>query len=483
MALESCKRYGEVAPGAGYALHMPGHVYATVGMWNEAAISMDSATLAEKRYMRERMIFPFNAWNHGHNRNYLNYILEQLGMADAAVYGARQMMDAPLDPKFNADAGYSMHSQGMASMVRTLVKFEQWKELLSPETIKWRDTFLDKMTRHYAEARAHLGLGDAAKAEKAMAKLDGLEKELEKNKQFQKVYKLQRLDLRARLALSRGDTLRGMGWLSEVAVEQFELQKSDNDPPFYPELLYNALGRAYLESKSPQLAAQAFTKSLEVTRNDWFALAGLVQAHHGAGDAKAAAEAMARLRYLTVDADQGLAWMEPAMATGVKAEAKNSSPALQRNYKAMNLDCYGPAAWEPHSAPRLLAMDPEGKSATLDEYKGKNVLLVFYLGRECLHRLKQLRDINGKKEEWYRPYTVVLAVSSNPPANNLTALKIINAPAARILSDTAFQNARRFRAYDALRKWSDTPRSSSIGRAACTGPNKAASRLATWTSW
>jgi len=84
-ALVSARRYGDIAPAIGHALHMPGHIFSIVGMWNEAAISMDAATRAEKQYMKDRMTFPFNNWNYGHNRNYLSYIQEQLGMAQAAM--------------------------------------------------------------------------------------------------------------------------------------------------------------------------------------------------------------------------------------------------------------------------------------------------------------------------------------------------------------------------------------------------------------
>ena len=448
-ALESCRRYGEIAPGAGHALHMPGHVYATVGMWNEAAISMDSATRAEKLYMRERMIFPFNAWNYGHNRHYLNYILEQMARPEAAIFGARQMMDAPLDPQGNGEKSFSTHSQGVASMLRTLVKFERWKELLRPETIPWRDIFGDKMNRQYAEARAHFGLGDTGKAERAMAKHAELEKELDKNKEHERSFKIQKTELKARLALARADQLRGLALLGEAAAEQFEMQKTDNDPPRYPQPLYHALGQAYLEAKSPVLAAQAFEKALELTRNDWFALAGLVQARQAAGEARKAEEAMARLLYLTADADPGVAWLERARSAGVQAQARDNSPGPpQRNFKAMNLDRFGPSVWEPYPAPKLQAVDPEGKPVTLEEYRGKNVMLVFYLGKECLHCLKQLRDIDGKKDEWSRLNTVVLAVSGNKPEDNRAALKTIAAPVARILSDSSFESAHRFRAYD-----------------------------------
>src|ERR1700684_4008938 len=125
-ALVSAKRYGEIVTSIGHALHMPGHIYSIVGMWNEAAISMDEATRCEKKYMQDRMTFPFNNWNYAHNRNYLSYIQEQLGMADAAVFGARQLIDAPLDPQGNDTAPNSSHSYGMAALGRALVKFERW---------------------------------------------------------------------------------------------------------------------------------------------------------------------------------------------------------------------------------------------------------------------------------------------------------------------------------------------------------------------
>ena len=41
---------------------MPGHIFSIVGMWNEAAISMDAATRCEKKYMQDRLTFPFNNW-------------------------------------------------------------------------------------------------------------------------------------------------------------------------------------------------------------------------------------------------------------------------------------------------------------------------------------------------------------------------------------------------------------------------------------
>ncbi|MFN7932877.1 MAG: redoxin domain-containing protein [Bryobacteraceae bacterium] len=447
-ALESCRRYGQIAPGIGHALHMPGHVFATAGMWHEAAISMDSATRAEKRYMLERLTFPFNNWNYGHNRAYLSYIQEQLGMGEAAIFGARQLMDAPLDPDHNSDAPFSSHSQGIAAMLRASIKFERWEDLLRAKTIPWRDTFSDKIHKAYAETRAHFALARMDKAQKSLEAHDALKSDLEKNKGVKDLYELQSKELHARIALARGESLSGLAMLADAAAKQFEMQKGDNDPPRYPEVLYVALGNAYLEAKSPHLARQAFAKALELTRNDIFALAGLVQAHHALGEVKEAESAMARLRFTASGADPNVPALNRAFATGVKAEPKDNSPAAQRSYRGTALSDFGPAVWEPFPAPELDAVDPEGKRVTLSEYRGKNVLLVFYLGRECLHCMKQLKDIQSKKDDWERLETVVLAVSGNKPEDNARNLKSIQLPAVRLLSDRDFANARRYRSYD-----------------------------------
>jgi peroxiredoxin len=445
-ALESCRRYGEIAPGIGHAQHMPGHVYATVGMWHEAAISMDAATRVEIRRMHERMVFPYNYWNYGHNRAYLSYIQEQLGMAEAALFGARQLVEVPLDPKDNLDAPYSPHSQGINSMLRALIKFERWQELLSAKSIPWRELFRDKILKAYAETRAHIGLGDLEKAEKALAAHAALKKDLEKNKNFERLYNLTEKELKGRFAIARGDTLKGLGLLTEAAETQFEMQRGDNDPPAYPEVLYNALGRAYLGAKSPGLAVQAFEKALKLTRNDIFALAGLVEAHHALSDSKKAEEAMSQLLFTASDADKGLKLIERAQATGVRAQPRDRSPGPQRNYATAALAKYGSIAWEPFAAPRLEARDAEGKAVTLDEYRGKNVILVFYLGKECVHCMKQLQDLSGKRSDWARLDAVVLGVSPNDPTQNAVAQKGV--AGVRLLSDGKFENSRRFQAYD-----------------------------------
>jgi peroxiredoxin len=157
---------------------------------------------------------------------------------------------------------------------------------------------------------------------------------------------------------------------------------------------------------------------------------------------------MARLLYVTADADKGLAILQRAAATGVTAAPRDSSPGPQRNYLRTSLEKFGPEKWEPYAAPALDVKDSAGKRVTLAEYKGKNVILVFYLGAECPHCMRQLHSIGEKKDEWERLDATVLAVSSTAPDKNAAGLKAFGDLPVRLLSDDRFANAHRFHSYD-----------------------------------
>jgi peroxiredoxin len=450
-ALESSAAYGRIANGIGHALHMPGHIYSNAGMWQEAAISMDSATRGEKKYMRDQMTFPWNTWNYAHNANYLSYIQCQLGMAERAVAGAKQLLAASMNPSGRKDRrGDSyIHGQGKIALLRALIQFERWKELSDEAQFEWSGEIGDRMNRQYASALANLGLGETGKAEAAFEELAKLKDEAEKSPQ-KLTYQTQMLELRGRLALRRGEAIEGLAALSEAAKLEAKLRLSQNDPPFYPVMVYNILGGAYLQQKSPGLAVKAFQAALKGVPNDGFALAGLVEAHAALGQQDEARTAMRRLASVWGDGDPGLRWLEKArgLVPDAGGPAMDLTPRPQRNYKAMSLDAFGPNVWEPYSAPTLKALDSKGRTVTLEEYKGKNVLMVFYLGEECLHCLEQLDKIAKRRPEFAAADTEVLALSSAPPEKNAASLKMKELP-VRILSDSKdHANARRFKSYD-----------------------------------
>ena len=448
-ALASCRAYTAEVPGIGHAQHMPGHIYSIVGMWDEAALSMDAATRVEKRYMQESLTFAFDNWNYGHNRAYLAYIQEQLGMPAAALAGARELLDTPLDPQRNADSPYSTHSQGMRALVRVMLKYQYWDQLLKTGTVPWREIAEDRANKAYAETRAWLGQGDLLNARKNFEAHAKLAKDLAAGDPAVKaVYEIQALELKGRLALLRGDTLIGLGLLAAAAEKELVQQREYADPPIYPEALYTALGEAYLAAQSPLLAAQAFEKTLTLTKNDLFALSGLVRAYAATGEKAKATDAMARLLFVTRNADPDIRPVTLARATGITAPPRENTPVAQREYARVPLDSFGPGKWEPYAAPALTVVDADGKPVTLADYAGKNVILVFYLNEECPHCMEQLQALSAKKAEWEKLDTVVLAVSSAKADPEAAGIKPLKGGTVHLLTDTDHANARRFRSYD-----------------------------------
>ena len=83
----------------------------------------------------------------------------------------------------------------------------------------------------------------------------------------------------------------------------------------------------------------------------------------------------------------------------------------------------------------------------MDQFRGTNVILVFYLNDECVHCVEQLKAINGRAEDWGNENTVVLGVSSVSPEKNKESSKLGKLP-MRLLSDHDHENARRFASYD-----------------------------------
>jgi peroxiredoxin len=446
-ALDSCRRYGALAPRIGHALHMPGHVYAGLGMFHEAAISLDSATRAEIRYMGERLVFPYNTWNYAHNRNYLSYVQEQLGLVSEALRGARELLAVPLDPQLNDAERYSPHWQGLEALTRALIRFERWDDILADEGVPWDASLRGRSRRAYAEALAHLGKGDREAAGRSRAAHAALRTDIEKPEHawLKPEYDVQAAELDGDLALARGETFKGLARLSDAAEGELRLRDEYDDPPGHPHVGYVKLGRAYLAVKSPALARAAFEKALAAVPGEPFALAGLVEALVALDDRQQAASVWGRLQFVWSDAEPGVTLLGKVRALGLSAPPTDASPGPQRNYRRTSLDTFGPAIWTANPAPAFEAVDAEGRRVTLAGLRGRNVLLVFYLGGSCVHCMKQLRDLAEKKDELEQLDTTMLAVSGDTPAVNRSAQRGF---AFRLLSDSTFAMAKRFKAYD-----------------------------------
>jgi peroxiredoxin len=82
-----------------------------------------------------------------------------------------------------------------------------------------------------------------------------------------------------------------------------------------------------------------------------------------------------------------------------------------------NLDDLGPFRWHPSRAPDFTLQNHEGSEVKLSDYRGKKVVLIFYLGYGCLHCAEQLQKFGPKAEEFKKAGYELLAVSSDLSAD------------------------------------------------------------------
>jgi len=445
-ALDSCERFGRIAGGSGHANHMPGHVYSDLGMWHEAAIWLEQATRRERAYFVSQCVHPFDSWNYAHNQNYLAWVQEQLGLAERAEASARELLRAPWDPKKND----GKHHEGVTALTRALVRFERWADIIAnKELIAKPGTVHSKVWSAYALALAHLGQSNIEDARVEIKNLHDLQKEVDKpeNSWLKPYLDCMLLETRALFAFMEGKDLDGFALLADAARKEHALRRTDKDPPMYPRGLYVLLGEKHLEHGSPQLARECFLLTLEVSRNDGFALAGLTRAEAALGHNAAAGDAMSRLLHVWSGASPALRWMADATALELGAAPRDDSPRTQRRYESQDFAAFGPDSWEPFPMPTLDPLDSSSAPLSSDALKGRNLVIIFYLGEECPHCMEQLRKVKARHSDFQAADTDVLAISGDGVEQIAESLQKGDLP-FRLLSDPEHRNARRFRSYD-----------------------------------
>ncbi len=458
-AVDSCELYGKAAPGIGHSLHMPGHVYSKIGMWHEAAIAMDSATRVELSYMNDRLALPFETWNYAHNRDYLCYIQEQLGRGQASIQGALDIINSPTDPLIPAQFAY----ENQFPLIRASIKFEKWNQILDSSLLPATKSDDLKTMQEVARLHALVGL---RRYPEARQKLTQIKKELEESlaraiKESPKDADMIRANFEmfrpssisaaeGRLLIGEGKFDEGVALLTKAAADEAKRRSQfqyANDPPQEPFPLHRILGDVYFEAGNQIRAIRAYETALKNEPNDGWALAGLAKAYVAFGQSEKARPYVARLNAVWSGADKDIPALREVQALNLNEPAKPDTMRPERVYDPVALDKIGPSNWKPFAAPELDCLDSDGKRVRLSDYRGKNVILVFYLSDQCIHCMEQLTAVNKDIADFDRMDTVVLAVCSASPAKQKESATATGFR-VRWLSDPDHSNARRFASYD-----------------------------------
>jgi peroxiredoxin len=73
----------------------------------------------------------------------------------------------------------------------------------------------------------------------------------------------------------------------------------------------------------------------------------------------------------------------------------------------------GPLKWSPYAAPNWILSDASGASVDLRSFRGKPVIVIFYLGRGCAYYIEQLNAFATMAEDYTRAGISLIAISTD----------------------------------------------------------------------
>ena len=215
------------------------------------------------------------------------------------------------------------------------------------------------------------------------------------------------------------------------------------------------LSQAHLAAGNKDKALQLAREAADSAKDQCFPLGNQVDVLFRAGKTAEAQEAFDRLRKLSGKIDL-TAPVYARLAAAAKQFGHAADWRLARPLPAdvlprPDLDALGPFRWQPSPAPAWSLPSADGKQLALADYKGKPVLVVFYLGYGCLHCVEQLNAFAPLAKEFERAGVSIVAVSTDTPdglGKSLATAKADGGYPFPLVSDEKLTAFKAYRAYD-----------------------------------
>jgi tetratricopeptide (TPR) repeat protein len=271
LALEAARRYADIAPSSVHAVHMPSHIFARLGLWQEdIQANLKSVALAHKSgamYM------------HGHELHALHFLLYaylQTGQDEAAKQVVEQSKQILAESTSGDDTGMLEYYGFAAAHFPALYHLEMrhWTDAASLQPAANAPPHLQMIT-YWARTIAAAHLGDVDATRRNAQKFDELEEATRKSKY---AYVLDgpnssHGEVHAWLAFAEKKNDEALHQMRQVADTQDKVGKAEVDVPAR-EMLADML----LELNQPEQALSEYEKSMKIDPNRFNGLAGAARA-------------------------------------------------------------------------------------------------------------------------------------------------------------------------------------------------------------
>ncbi len=478
IALDSAAKLGHTAPGIAHMWHMPGHIYSKLKRWDDSAFAQEASARTDHKYMITRRVLPDQIHNYAHNNEWLARNWMNLGRAHDALGMAKTLIANPRHPKLNTpDRGSHSAKYGRQRIYEVLQRFELWEEALALAETPYLEPTAKKeeqLKRLRLLGTAHFGKGsvngvrsidqeiagmlDAASKVQEKAQ-DEARKKAEKEKKNEKdtekavkdagkkpgdwvnTVKKARNAMSCYLALLEDNIEEAKKHIGSVQGEKYALAR-----------LHLRLGD---EEKALTLSQEAVDRATKMV----LPLLARIEILHALDKMEETKKAFEKLAPIS-------AYLDPAAPPVQRVEEIAKTLELGDWHAARvvredvgdrpDLDSLGPVSWSPPSGHNFALPDQEEKTVAFSDYRGRPLVLVFYLGYGCLHCAEQLNAFAEKKELFESAGFEVLAISTDTVADLKKSQEKYSAEGDAfpfpLVADPSLHIFREWNAYDDFEK-------------------------------
>jgi tetratricopeptide (TPR) repeat protein len=274
-ALAYAPKLGSLMPAAGHLVHMPAHIYARTGDYQNAALSNQQAAVADEAYIKAgglKGIYPLMYYSH--NLHFLAIADSMQGRFTDAMRATKQL-EANVSPHLK---DMPMLEGFMTVKPLMLVRFNRWDDI---EKLPQPEASLKGVTAvwHFARGVAFANKGDLVRATAERAAMLKSVKEIPADASFglnpaHTVMSVADEVLRAHLASAKHDDKAALALLRQA--EESEDSLAYDEPPAWFLPVREMLGGALMKSGNYADAEQVFRADLQRNKRNGRSLFGLM---------------------------------------------------------------------------------------------------------------------------------------------------------------------------------------------------------------
>jgi tetratricopeptide (TPR) repeat protein len=294
------QRYAGLVTNIPHALHMPGHIYAQSDKIQEAISAFSAAAANEQKWIASDSLYPTG--HYGHNVHFLIHALNLGGRYDDSMKWVQDLFTYKENPRERGGNNQrGVWRQGYFGLIKSVVRFEKWNEILDGKTIPVYDKPEQQAWRHWAMGLAYSANGQPDKAKATLAEMH---KDLDAVTSSKEPIGIAAQELEATIAARAGDRKKAYELYQKAADREAHIMYTE--PPSYPRPVVEGWANVALVLGDYATAEKAYREALEREPGSGRAFFGLAASLEGEGKTAEARTARDRAAKAWANADANL---------------------------------------------------------------------------------------------------------------------------------------------------------------------------------